>query len=185
MDCRKYRQDRCDDGAARVQTSERAIAQDCPFRHVVPAMSWGKPCSPEAGNSAWALAVFGQFLPNGSREKGPTGSEFPCIFPAVQGIVLNGTAADRHGEFSELLGLFAPSLCSPKYPADRDWRRTARLSGRWATASLQRETRWRRGWDSNPRNACALNGFRDRPDRPLRHLSVGDIHARSSSGPGR
>jgi uncharacterized protein len=29
----------------------------------------------------------------------------------------------------------------------------------------------RRGRDSNPRNACALNGFRDRPDRPLRHLS--------------
>src|SRR5690606_11627165 len=31
---------------------------------------------------------------------------------------------------------------------------------------------WRRGRDSNPRNACTLNGFRDRPDRPLRHLSV-------------
>ena len=33
--------------------------------------------------------------------------------------------------------------------------------------------RWRRGRDSNPRNACALNGFRDRPVRPLRHLSAG------------
>src|SRR4051812_42712772 len=31
---------------------------------------------------------------------------------------------------------------------------------------------WRRGWDSNPRYACAHNGFRDRPDRPLRHLSA-------------
>src|SRR5271165_6007413 len=31
---------------------------------------------------------------------------------------------------------------------------------------------WRRGWDSNPRYACTHNGFRDRPDRPLRHLSV-------------
>ena len=30
---------------------------------------------------------------------------------------------------------------------------------------------WRRGRDSNPRNACTLNGFRDRPVRPLRHLS--------------
>ncbi len=30
---------------------------------------------------------------------------------------------------------------------------------------------WRRGWDSNPRTACTVNGFRDRPDRPLRHLS--------------
>ena len=31
---------------------------------------------------------------------------------------------------------------------------------------------WRRGWDSNPRYACTHNGFRDRPDRPLWHLSV-------------
>ena len=31
---------------------------------------------------------------------------------------------------------------------------------------------WRRGWDSNPRYACTYNGFRDRPDRPLRHLSA-------------
>ena len=31
--------------------------------------------------------------------------------------------------------------------------------------------RWRRGWDSNPRYARTHNGFRDRPDRPLWHLS--------------
>ena len=31
---------------------------------------------------------------------------------------------------------------------------------------------WRRGWDSNPRWACTHSGFRDRRDRPLRHLSV-------------
>jgi site-specific DNA recombinase len=30
---------------------------------------------------------------------------------------------------------------------------------------------WRRRWDSNPRYACTYNGFRDRPDRPLWHLS--------------
>ena len=30
---------------------------------------------------------------------------------------------------------------------------------------------WRRGWDSNPRYPLGYNGFRDRPDRPLRHLS--------------
>jgi hypothetical protein len=33
-----------------------------------------------------------------------------------------------------------------------------------------RET-WRRGWDSNPRTGCPINGFRDRPIRPLWHLS--------------
>ena len=44
---------------------------------------------------------------------------------------------------------------------------------------------WRWGWDSNPRYACAYNGFRDRPVQPLRHptadrLSRGFIQA----GPG-
>ena len=34
---------------------------------------------------------------------------------------------------------------------------------------------WRRGWDSNPRYACTHNGFRDRPDRPLWHLSRGPL----------
>src|SRR5579883_3024278 len=33
------------------------------------------------------------------------------------------------------------------------------------------ERKWRRGWDSNPRYACTHNGFRDRPNRPLWHLS--------------
>ena len=33
---------------------------------------------------------------------------------------------------------------------------------------------WRRERDSNPRNACALNGFRDRPVQPLRHLRCPD-----------
>jgi len=31
---------------------------------------------------------------------------------------------------------------------------------------------WRRGWDSNPRYGCPHNGFRDRPNRPLWHLSA-------------
>src|ERR1700694_1211575 len=39
----------------------------------------------------------------------------------------------------------------------------------------QREAGWRRGWDSNPRYACTHNGFRDRPDRPLWHLSGGPL----------
>src|SRR5215831_4988291 len=34
---------------------------------------------------------------------------------------------------------------------------------------------WRRGRDSNPRNPCGFNGFRDRPIQPLSHLSAGVI----------
>ena len=30
---------------------------------------------------------------------------------------------------------------------------------------------WRRDRDSNPGTSKLVNGFRDRPDRPLRHLS--------------
>ena len=36
----------------------------------------------------------------------------------------------------------------------------------------QRLNCWRRGWDSNPRYGYPYNGFRDRPIRPLWHLSV-------------
>ena len=34
------------------------------------------------------------------------------------------------------------------------------------------QDRWRRGRNSNPRCPCGHNGFRDRPDEPLRHLSA-------------
>jgi hypothetical protein len=48
--------------------------------------------------------------------------------------------------------------------------------------------RWRRGWDSNPRYACTHNGFRDRPDRPLWHLSgaplIGGRFCRGNSAVG-
>ena len=32
---------------------------------------------------------------------------------------------------------------------------------------------WRKGRDSNPRNDCSLNAFREHPVRPLRHPSFG------------
>ncbi len=34
---------------------------------------------------------------------------------------------------------------------------------------------WRMRWDSNPRKPCDLNGFRDRPIRPLSHSSVHEV----------
>jgi hypothetical protein len=50
------------------------------------------------------------------------------------------------------------------------------------------EAGWRRGWDSNPRYACTHNGFRDRPDRPLWHLSgaplIGGRFCRGNSAVG-
>jgi hypothetical protein len=40
----------------------------------------------------------------------------------------------------------------------------------------------RRGRDLNPRRACTLNGFRDRPVRPLRHPSSGEGGIRTLEG---
>ncbi len=34
------------------------------------------------------------------------------------------------------------------------------------------KSKWRRGWDSNPRNPQRLNNFRDCPIQPLSHLSA-------------
>ena len=47
-----------------------------------------------------------------------------------------------------------------------------RLGSEADASALLRMEGWRRGWDSNPRYACTYNGFRDRPDRPLWHLSA-------------
>ncbi len=38
---------------------------------------------------------------------------------------------------------------------------------------IRRKSDWRRDRDSNPGWSCPHNGFRDRPVRPLRHLSAG------------
>ncbi len=58
----------------------------------------------------------------------------------------------------------------------RSWRRDSTHS------TSQEWGKWRRGWDSNPRSPQRLNGFRDRPDRPLRHLSVGRLIVGVSGG---
>lgn len=38
--------------------------------------------------------------------------------------------------------------------------------------------KWRRGRDSNPRTPCRVNGFRDRRNRPLCHLSASGVVVR-------
>ena len=50
-------------------------------------------------------------------------------------------------------------------------RRRAAIAAAKPARRLNAE-KWRRDRDSNPGNCCQLNGFRDRPVRPLRHLSA-------------
>ncbi len=59
------------------------------------------------------------------------------------------------------------------------------VSGNGVNAVPTQGLKWRRGWDSNPRYACTHNGFRDRPDRPLRHPSAGGGVAWPRLGVGR
>ncbi len=64
------------------------------------------------------------------------------------------------------------------------------LTGKTGVNSVPTQgLKWRRGWDSNPRYACTHNGFRDRPDRPLWHLSgrrvIGGGYRRGNTFGGR
>ncbi len=66
------------------------------------------------------------------------------------------------------------SLCPPTLALRRDSLRChqscqRRLACRVVAAASED---WRRGRDSNPRDACAPNGFQDRRNRPLCHLSI-------------
>ena len=52
----------------------------------------------------------------------------------------------------------------------------ARPTSRCTHSSPKGRENRRRGWDSNPRNACTFNGFQDRPVRPLRHPAVAALY---------
>ncbi len=56
-------------------------------------------------------------------------------------------------------------------PTRRLCRASVGATRRRARADERRRGQERRGRDLNPRRACTLNGFRDRPVRPLRHPS--------------
>src|SRR5579883_1756969 len=60
----------------------------------------------------------------------------------------------------------------PRGPGRGEMRGTPWKTRLWARpcASMRGQSQ-RRGWDSNPRTACTVNGFQDRPDQPLRHPS--------------
>ena len=57
------------------------------------------------------------------------------------------------------------------YSAKRTHFRLRILAGTRLAVQISGED-WRRGRDSNPRDACAPNGFQDRRNRPLCHLSI-------------
>ena len=56
--------------------------------------------------------------------------------------------------------------------AGESWKVTCASPRSTSTAPWRACVGWRRGWDSNPRSSYPDYGFRDRPIRPLSHLSV-------------
>src|SRR3981081_3199191 len=86
---------------------------------------------------------------------------------------------------------------APPTPGTQRQATAERWARWWAGIAISRASgvftalyagKWRRGWDSNPRCACTHNGFRDRPDRPLWHLSgaplIGGRFCRGNSAVG-
>ena len=89
--------------------------------------------------------------------------------------------AERVGLLKTIPGFYAAgALHATKFVPDKFVKPTVAMLQRLRSPLLRQiknpaeagHVIWRRGWDSNPRTACAVNGFRDRPIRPLWHLSI-------------
>src|SRR5256885_14731182 len=88
-------------------------------------------------------------------------------------ILSAGTAAIA-GDFRDITRTFAALIRSQLITCLSSDALTRGLCGTvWAGCKTLNNQllMWRRGWDSNPRYACAYSGFRDRHVQPLRHLS--------------
>ena len=87
--------------------------------------------------------------------------------------IAESTALEKKGRRESKL---APETAKPVI---RSLPESAQMLGSFTLSILIGEfwtqDQWRRGWDSNPRYACTHNGFRDRPDRPLWHLSAAPL----------
>lgn len=59
-----------------------------------------------------------------------------------------------------------------------DWLYSPVFRGKLNGVDQWRKEKWRRGWDSNPRDALTPAGFQDRCLQPLGHLSDADCLAR-------
>ena len=102
-------------------------------------------------------------------------SGFEELLPRPRGGVIGKdfSVEERKGAKDlRALGLVCPVLSksSLKVVSDAD----IPLTGACALKNINRDhdSSWRRGRDSNPRDAYASNGFQDRRFRPLSHLSI-------------
>jgi len=89
------------------------------------------------------------------------------IIPASQNLTAHLQRAGSADCRDDAQTVATPSS-APDSPPER-----ARQENKAPAASCRQEppTAKRRGWDSNPRTACTVNGFQDRPDQPLWHPS--------------
>ena len=80
-----------------------------------------------------------------------------------------GPVKERHKAFRDALCAFlrSPQAGSTEQTPLKQKEKRARQGPHLRFAM----SKWRRRWDSNPRNALTFNGFQDRRNRPLCHSS--------------
>ena|GEM_PF-5004564 len=99
-----------------------------------------------------------------------------ALWTVSDAVGTNGNLVNSHS-----LGKVAENWGGSSNPKGSQGRPPAARSGRpigGHREAIGREIcKWRRGWDSNPRNAHTLNGFQDRRIRPLCHPSEPGVRA--------
>jgi hypothetical protein len=151
-----------------------------------PWPGWDGP-SADRRTTAWTrLQVDDLIARRRLRGSNPRGSCPPTRFP---GVCLRPLGQASAGQSSQPRNTRPPDATvqlrgssrfdRPKAPnrirrsEERAWNRvTAEGGSRPAAGGCHVARRRRQGWDSNPWMPCDINGFRDRPIRPLWHLAV-------------
>ena len=127
-------------------------------------------------------------IENGCFEAMPSGPGLSCEAAVTISVLSSGRTSyleirpQRKGRFCRGLAARFASLGSRIYTRSGAFRRK---SGDRKASLHNRLTRWRRGWDSNPRYGCPYAAFRVRCFRPLSHLSAGFALAGRGAGSGR
>ena len=139
------------------------------------------PSGPD-GVGRFSLRGSWHSTPLPAADRSETALPQPGIRPRYSGLRVQGTATSPPSTISDYYGgddrirtddpLVANEVLSQLsyIPTLYHQRRSVSATGSFAE--------WRRERDSNPRRSCPLNGFRDRPVQPLRHLSAETIYNR-------
>ncbi len=165
----------CDE-PSRSPTEHAAPAQHIgshahPHAHPTPT-SDAHPATRATAMSACAKSQKNARDPRAKRAPGPSAS--------TPRVLAEGPVAQRGARLGLLPSGPDPVHASRSTPAPLRARQGGGAARRWLLQTVRLNHHdWRRGWDSNPRTRENLvNGFRNRRDRPLCHLSAVEMAGR-------